>query len=401
VTIVDIFPLQNEVQHYAWGSQTAIPGMLGVANTQAEPWAELWMGAHPKAPSRVALADETLGLDAAIATDPRRWLGEAVASEFAGEMPFLLKLLAAETPLSIQVHPDAEQARAGFAREEALGVSRSDAEREYPDPYPKPELVVALEPFTALKGFREPADIAANFRDFEIDGSALADGLDALSAGKSGEGLRRFVESWLTLAGEPRTLALEQLHKSATERQDDLGEAVRQLLRLYPGDVGVFGPLILNLVHLAPGEGLFLDAREPHAYLSGFAIELCAASDNVLRGGLTPKHVDVPELLRILHFKARQPQKLVPQPGEDGLSVYPSQTRFFRLARVTIDSDLHRAQRAGIEIVLCTVGNVTLCVADGEPVTLTSGQSALVPGRTPDYRIAGRGEVFVASVPPA
>ena len=395
---MNIFRLQNEVQHYAWGSQTAIPGMLGVANDNAEPWAELWMGAHPKAPSRVTIADETLDLDAAIAADPQGWLGDAVASEFGGEMPFLLKLLAAETPLSIQVHPDVEQARAGFAREEALRVPRSDAQREYPDPYPKPELVVALEPFTALKGFREPAVIAANFREFEIDGPVLE--LAALTTDNSGEGLRRFVESWLTLAGEPRTLALEQLHKSAAERQDELGEAVRQLLRLYPGDVGVFGPLILNLVHLSRGEGLFLDAREPHAYLSGFAIELCAASDNVLRGGLTPKHVDVPELLRVLDFAARQPQKLAPQAGEDGLSVYPSPTRFFRLAHAKVDSDLHRTHRAGIEIVLCTIGNITLSVADRDPVTLTSGQSALVPGSTSDYRIAGPGEVFVASVPP-
>jgi mannose-6-phosphate isomerase len=400
---VDIFPLQNEVQHYAWGSPDAIPGLLGVANTDAQPWAELWMGAHTRAPSHVAIADQPQGLDAAIAADPQRWLGESVATRFAGEFPFLLKLLAAATPLSIQVHPDEDQARAGFNREEARGVSRSAADREYPDPHPKPELVVALEPFAALKGFREPADIAANFREFGLAGSpGLADGLTALTAGEPESGLQRFVESWLTLTGQQRTRALEQLGKSAAHREDELSVVVRQLLALYPEDNGVFGPLVLNLVHLAPGEGLFLGAREPHAYLSGFAIELCAPSDNVLRGGLTPKHVDVPELLRILSFESHAPRKLHPQPGEDGLSVYPTPTRFFRLARATVNPDhsLHRTHRAGVEIVLCTAGNVTLTAADSEPVPLSAGRSALVPGGTPAYRMEGEGEIFLASVPP-
>ncbi|MDH3716018.1 MAG: mannose-6-phosphate isomerase, class I, partial [Gammaproteobacteria bacterium] len=358
---MNIFQLLNEVQHYAWGSKEAIPALLRVANHAAEPWAELWMGAHPRAPSRITVADRTDGLDAVVQTDPPRWLGEAVATRFAGEFPFLLKLLAAATPLSIQVHPDEDQARAGFDREEAQGVPRSAADREYPDPHPKPELVVALEPFTALKGFRNPADIAANFREFGLDGAAgLAEGLAALTTGEPGAGLQRFVESWLTLTGQQRTQALERLGKSASRREDELGAVVRQLLSLYPGDNGVFGPLVLNLVHLAPGEGLFLGAREPHAYLSGFAIELCAASDNVLRGGLTPKHVDVPELLRILRFESQAPHKLCPQPGEDGLAVYPTPTRFFRLARTTVDVNhtLQRTRRAGVEIVLCTAGNV-------------------------------------------
>ena len=397
-----IYPLDNEVQRYAWGSKDAIPGMLGVANPQSEPWAELWMGAHAKAPSRITLADQPTALDAAIATDPPGWLGERVAAAFDGQLPFLLKLLAAGTPLSIQVHPDQQQARAGFDREEAQGIARSAPEREYPDPHAKPELVVALEPFTALKGFRETADIAANFRDFGLaETPGLKTGLDALTGDVGESGLQHFVECWLRLAGPQRARALEQLGNHAARREGVLGEAIRLLLQLYPGDVGVFGPLILHLVHLAPGEALFLGAREPHAYLSGFAIELCAASDNVLRGGLTPKHVDVPELLRILRCEPQTPRKLQPEPGEDGLSVYPAPTRFFRLARATVAARhvLQRTQRFGIEIVLCVQGSETLTTDSGERVRLRSGHSALVPGGAPAYSIAGPGGIFVASVP--
>lgn len=379
--------LENPIRPYAWGSTEAIPQLLGV-EPDGRPWAEMWIGAHPASPSR---SEDGRPLTELVAADPPAVLGAGVARAFDDALPFLFKVLAAARPLSIQCHPDAEQARAGFAREEAAGIPRDAPERSYRDDSHKPELVVALSPFFALKGFREPAEIAALVAAAGV--ATLAAETRALA--RSGD-LRAFFAALVTLPEDRLAAALAELAAN-------LGDApehrwVRRLLTLYPGDAGCFAPLVLNLVELAPGEALYLPARELHAYLEGTALEIMASSDNVLRGGLTGKHVDVPELLRVLDFRPGAPAVLTPRPGDDGLSRYETPAREFSLAVAEPGSaPLERAGRRGVEILLCTDGHVEL-TAGAESARLRRGESLLVPAAVPAYRLAGPGRVHIASV---
>src|SRR6266540_2262539 len=284
-----IVPLDNPVQNYAWGSRTAIADLLGRPAPGGRPEAELWIGAHPQAPSRLAAVPGPLGrdgvpggprtLDALIRSAPEAMLGPEAVRRWAGELPLLMKMIAAAEPLSIQCHPNREQALAGFAREDAEGLPRDAPQRNYRDPNHKPELVVALTRFVGLKGFRPVEEIARGLGSLEVPELRAAAG----AARRRGDDA---AFSWM-----------ERLHAK------------------YPGDIGVFAPLLLNLFELAPEDGLFLSAGELHAYLEGTAIEVMASSDNVLRGGLTPKHVDVPELLAVGAFRPSPPVVLRPVPG--------------------------------------------------------------------------------------
>jgi mannose-6-phosphate isomerase len=284
-----VLPLFGQVQHYAWGSADAIYELLGEAPT-GEPAAELWLGTHPVAPSD---CDDS---------GRRR-----PAAELVGELPFLLKVLAAEKALSLQVHPDRAQARAGFDAEQRAGVPLTAPERRYRDPNHKPELIVALTPFRALAGIREPARTLAVVEAFGV--GALSAAFRPLAA-DPGRGAAAVLRGLLTLPRERgRALAGELTRAAATVTaraaapSADLvraGDLVGRLAAAHPGDVGIAAALLLNDVTLKPGEALFQPARLLHAYVHGVGIEIMATSDNVLRGGLTPKHIDVDELLRLV-----------------------------------------------------------------------------------------------------
>ena len=380
--------LDNIVRHYDWGSSTFIPRLLGRTPDQ-RPWAELWMGAHESAPSTVLLGDQRVPLDALVRRDPEAVLGPATVQRLGPRLPFLFKVLAADRPLSIQAHPDREQARAGFERENAAGIAIDAAHRNYRDDNHKPELIVALTPFTALKGFRDPEAIA---RELErLQEPMLAPLVEAL---RGPDGLRVFFETLMT-ATEPSMLAA--VASALHDRSDARARWTRELVSQHPTDPGALAPLFLELVELAPGEALFLPARELHAYLRGAGLELMASSDNVLRGGLTSKHVDVPELLATLRFEPSPPRVLEPQPTGFGALLYPTPTEEFALVRLELAGRHQLEARATPAIALCISGSLT---ADGpSPGTLKAGDSVLLPAGTPALALEGQAVLWLAEVP--
>jgi mannose-6-phosphate isomerase len=395
-----VYLLENPVQGYAWGSRTAIADLLGRPAPSAAPEAELWIGAHPRAPSRVVSPPGLGTLDAVIQDDPVAVLGPGVCDRFGNELPFLLKVLAAEEPLSIQAHPSQEQARRGWARENAEGIPVDAPHRNYRDPNHKPELLAALSAFTALKAFRPPAEIVRGLEP--VLRPELAPELGRLAREESPAALRSLFARLMTLDPEEKAPVLKRATAEALRRRrdDPAWEWVARLMTRYPSDVSALGPLYLNLVTLGPGEALFLPAGELHAYLHGTALEVMANSDNVLRGGLTPKHVDVPELLATLAFDGRSPEVLRPQEAGPGEWAYRTPAREFELGLVELLASRPYAAPPGrgVEVLLGLSGSTA--VRAGAAVTpLGPGRSVLVPAALPSYAVEGEGRVCRVRVP--
>jgi len=379
--------LRNAVRPYAWGSRTAIATLLGRQVPAPHPEAELWMGAHPDDPSRLVGADGTeRSLVDLLAEDPAGQLGAEVTARWDSRLPFLLKILAAEEPLSLQAHPSAEQAAAGFAREEALGVARDAVNRNYPDPTAKPELLCALTEFHALAGFRDPHRTVKLLRSVQTPG--LAPYVDLLAAQPNSDGLRALFTTWITLPQpaldklEPELLDACVAEVRAHSPFELECRTILQLGEAYPGDAGVLVSLLLNRIVLAPGEAIYLPAGNLHSYLQGTGVEILANSDNVLRGGLTPKHVDVPELLRVLDFGCGDP--VLHGERVDGRWVYRTPAPEFELSRIEwAESDRTEVRLDGglPRIMVCTGGAVDtggLTVRCGESVWVPAGDPALV-----------------------
>lgn len=398
--------LEGPVRDYAWGSRRLLAELQGRPSPTDRPEAELWLGAHPTGPAVLQLADgPPLPLDAAIAADPAGLLGDEVVDRFGPRLPFLLKVLAAAEPLSLQVHPSAAQAQAGFTDEEARGVPLDAPDRRYRDAWPKPELLRALTPVTALCGFREPAATLDLLAALGVD--ELAWLTDAMR--RDGEqALRPAVRRLLTLPDGDRGPLVAALAAQAAElaRDDAWRAEARMVVRLaarHPADPGVAVALLLRLVELAPGEALHLPAGNLHAYLEGAGVEVMATSDNVLRGGLTVKHVDVEELLQVLDARAGDLPRIVPVSGVPGERVLPAPTPFFRLSELTpAGRDVVELDPRGPQVLLCTGGRAVV-TADGSSLTLASGQAAFVPAAAHDVRVAAATgaegtEVFRATV---
>lgn len=314
--------LHCEVQHYHWGDPAFIPALLGRANQGRRPFAELWIGAHPDGPARADLDGVAVPLDQLIAAAPEPMLGARTLDRFGPRLPFLLKVLAASQPLSIQVHPDRDQASDGFDREQAAGVPANDPKRNYRDRNHKPELLVALSDFHALLGFR-PLPQIAKILAATPELTGLADDF-ALSAA----GLEALYRRLMTMPQQEVNALLDPLIARLTREQsqqsfseDDFRFWLLKADRGFsiPGrrDRGLFSILLLNLIQLQPGQAIFLPAGQLHSYLQGAGLELMASSNNVLRGGLTPKHIDVEELLRVVRFDPGE-VTLVEQQSVDG-----------------------------------------------------------------------------------
>ncbi|MFF5364841.1 mannose-6-phosphate isomerase, class I [Streptomyces scabiei] len=378
--------LDNTVRPYAWGSTTAIPQLLGVAPT-GEPQAEMWMGAHPGAPSRTGRGPLTEVIDAA----PERELGSRTVARFGPRLPFLLKLLAAGAPLSLQVHPDLAQAREGYEDEERRGVPIDAGHRNYKDANHKPELICALTEFDGLCGFRDPLRAADLLAGLDVD--SLKPYVDLLHAQPEEAALREVLTA--ILGADPEETAHTVTEAAAAcARLGGAYAPYADIAHHYPGDPGVLAAMLLNHVTLQPGEALFLGAGIPHAYLNGLGVEIMANSDNVLRCGLTPKHVDVPELLRVVRFEATDPGVLRPEASPDGEELYETPIDEFRLSRYVLPEATapHDLTRATPQILLCTAGSVRA----GEH-TLAPGESVFVPA---DERaeVSGPGTLFRATV---
>ncbi len=395
--------LDNPVRPYAWGSRTTIADLVGRPVPAPHPEAELWMGAHPGDPSRVG--DEPL--PSVLAADPEGQLGAAVAARWNGRLPFLLKVLAAEEPLSLQAHPSAEQAAEGYAREEKQGIPRDAGNRNYPDPTPKPELLCALTEFHALAGFRDPHRTVELLRSVSTPG--LVPYVELLAGQPNGEGLRALFTTWITLPQPAIDALLPELLDECVLHVKDHGpfelecRTVLELGESYPGDAGVLAALLLNRLVLGPGEAIFLPAGNLHAYLRGTALEVLANSDNVLRGGLTPKHVDVPELLRVLDFGYGDMDVCT---GEQSGAryVYRTTAPEFELTRMEwVDGDASPVALPGgtPRIVVTIDGSVTVAGQD-QKLELPRGSSMWVPASDPEVTVTphdgSRTRAFAATV---
>ncbi|WP_433200312.1 mannose-6-phosphate isomerase, class I [Nocardia sp. CA-107356] len=399
--------LVGALRSYAWGSRTALAQLCGRPVPSAHPEAELWFGAHPADPAHVRIEDSTRSLLELVAADPERELGSA-APEFGGRLPFLLKILAAEEPLSLQAHPSSAQAHTGFERENRARVPLDSPMRNYRDENHKPELVVALDRFEALAGFREPHRTVDLLRALDVPG--LRSYADLLAAQPDSAGLRTLFTTWITLPQNVLATLLPHVldgcvrYLSVKGSREFTAEArtALELAEAYPGDAGVLAALLLNRLTLEPGQGLFLAAGNLHAYLRGLGVEIMANSDNVLRGGLTPKHVDVPELLRVLDFEPIDLPVVLPEPAGDGSVRYRTPAPEFALRRfdLTAGSGQVPLTSAGPGIVLCTSGRVRL-LQGGTSLVLERGAAAWISAADSEIRaqaVDGDAQLFCACV---
>jgi mannose-6-phosphate isomerase len=389
--------LENPIRDYAWGATDGVANLVG-AKPSGGPEAELWVGTHPAAPSVVAVGEHagtTLG--EVIAGDPERWLGAELAAGGHTALPFLLKVLAIGRPLSLQAHPSAEQAQAGFAREEAAGLPVDAVERNYKDASPKPEALVALTPTWALCGFRTPIEAANLFAGLGI--AAFDPLVEALATGGD-DGLRTVLGWLLRLDGsERRSVADEVAAAVDGVRGDDLGDPrtwVRRLVRTFPGDPTAVAPLLLNVLHLDVGDAVHLPAGNLHAYLDGAGIEIMAASDNVLRGGLTPKHIDVDELLAVLRFEPGVPAAPASTGLPGGITTYDAGEEAFAVALVDAGAGAIEVTPTAPTLVLATGGAVTLTDAD-ESVAIDHGGAAFLPPSAEPVAVSGPGRAWWAT----
>jgi mannose-6-phosphate isomerase len=357
--------LEPVTQPYAWGSHTAIAELQGRAAPTVQPEAELWMGAHPSAPSRVALpGGAQTTLDAMIAADPVGELGAECAARFGGRLPFLLKVLAAQKALSIQVHPSRAQAQAGFRAENERGLAPGDQSRNYVDDWPKPEILCALTPFEILAGMRTPADAATLLEELGVTELHPVVKILADAAGPwAASGALAMLLARPQAEREPLVDGVVSACARLAAQEGPYAAACAAAVRIageHPGDLGIIASLLLRHSVLAPGQAVFLPAGGLHAYLHGTGIELLANSDNVVRAGLTPKHIDVPELLTLTDPAVAVPV-IEPRPLGDGVFVYDSPAPEFRLYRAEVGvGEITLPPAGGPRVVLCANGAAVL-----------------------------------------
>ena len=400
---LDFLPMRNTIQNYAWGSLTAIAELLGQTPDNKTPQAELWMGAHPKAPSRVLFKDEWVFLDRLIRQYPEQILGKEVVRRFGSDLPFLFKVLAAARPLSIQAHPNREQARRGFERENRLGIALTAPERNYKDDRHKPECLCALSPFWAVCGFRPAEKVRQLIKP--LAGKQLGKLVRLLENSDGDRAIREFFLSLLQM--DPQHSENAVRHALAAIREKGLNDPVygwiRKLARFYPKDMGVLAPAMLNLICLEPGQAIYLPAGQLHAYLEGVGVEIMANSDNVLRGGLTVKHIDIPELARVVSFSSYSPAILEPvRAGSRAEQVYRTPAEEFELAVIdSLAGDDHGTLAGGrVQILLCVKGCGEITnPRTGYTLDLKKGDSVLVPAAVARYTLEGRLKIFRAGVP--
>jgi mannose-6-phosphate isomerase len=394
--------MKNTVQEYAWGSFTAIAELLGNDSPSKTPQAELWMGAHPKAPSMVKCNGSWISLLELIEKNPDPVLGKKVAEKFNNSLPYLFKVLAAAKPLSIQAHPSIHQAKQGFERENRQKIPLDAYNRNYKDDNHKPECICAMTLFRALNGFRKISSIVGLME--KICPQGLKKQIDTLRGQQSPMELKKFFRTLMTMNRQRRTQIISHAVSNAKKFIDD-DPAYKWMIDLhqeYPADIGVFSPILLNLICLEPGQAMFLPAGQLHAYLDGVGIELMANSDNVLRGGLTPKYIDMPELLNVLNFEERKVNILETEQINECEWVYESHAEEFILSIIQVKEGIIYNSTAdrSIEILLCTDGKATITdLGENHKVVIDRGKSIIIPAIVKKYSIQGNAAFYKAAVP--
>ncbi len=398
-----ITKLIGTIQNYAWGSRDQLANLLGRPAPAEKPEAELWFGAHPMAPSCIEYADGQRGLDAVIEQDTSAQLGDRVIETF-GRLPFLLKVLAVEQPLSIQAHPSAEQALAGYQRERAQGIAANAASANYRDDWPKPELLCPLTQFQALCGFRPVSELGQTFE--ALGGDCFSAAAQTLKDQSEAGALRELVSTWLGATGETKRVLVQSGLSACTRASQFQGPAADDarfaldLAARNPDDAGVLVALLLRRLTLEPGDGLFVPAGVMHAYLRGLAVEVMASSDNVLRGGLTPKHVDVAELLQLVRFGSDVPHTVTLAETDDLERFFDFDVAEFQVSRVDVQPHRHwcTSWRRGPEMLLCVEGSLRLMSPSTPLIELNRGECAWVCAEEDVYCAAGQGTAYRVQV---
>ncbi len=397
----NIYKLRGKLMHYAWGGYDFIPSLLGIGNPECKPFAEYWMGAHPLAPSELLIADGSVSLYNAIEEMPDRLLSAPVYDRFAG-LPYLFKVQDVKDMLSIQVHPSKEEAEKGFDREEAEGIPINAPYRNYKDRNHKPEMLVALSEFWLLHGFKQKADIEKSLNEVPE--------FTILFPFYKREGLKALYQFIMEMEQPEVNALLTNLIKRNIRQKND-GELTKEMpgwwvAKIFEGkdeigniDRAIFSIYFFNIVNLHPGEGLFQGAGMPHAYMEGQCVELMANSDNVLRAGLTPKHIDVPELMKHTIFESIVPNIMKGVPAMTGEKRYPCPVSDFGIAKIELSAGVaYSATTTSLEILVVTEGgsliNNTIVLKRGESV-------AIFPGETYTIETSGDCMLFRAFVPEA
>ncbi|MGR2820055.1 mannose-6-phosphate isomerase, class I [Vibrio vulnificus] len=388
-----IFKLENVIQNYVWGSQTAITELFGIDNPEQVPQAEIWMGTHPNGCSK--LAHTGMLLSDFIQSDPANVLGDYTVERF-GDLPFLFKVLSAEKPLSIQVHPSREKAIEGYQKENLQGLQLTDSCRNYKDDNHKPELVYALTFYKAMNGFRTIEEIVSLFDQAKVE--TLRVDLEKLILQPTSTGLKAFFDVVMNLSAERKQRALAELLQAVdqpakTAKAREAFELIKEFRQDYRDDIGLFSPLLLNIVELEPGEAMFLHAETPHAYVKGTGLEIMANSDNVLRAGLTPKHMDIAELIANTNFISTDRDKLILKPFNiENKTAYPIPVEDFSFEIVNVETTERRQYVRSAEILFCIEGNCAIRHGS-DVVTVAAGESVFVCNSTKVYEYFGEGRL--------
>ena len=382
--------MQNAIQHYAWGSKTAIAELFDIPNPQHLPQAEIWMGAHQNGCSTVKWHGEKIKLSTLIEQLKPEILSEKTAQKYR-ELPYLFKVLAADTALSVQVHPDKNEAEIGYEKENLAKIPLDSPIRNYKDPNHKPELVYALTQYQAMNGFRSHIQIIELFQ--ELASKTLIPLVEKFSKNQTEDGLKHFFISLLSLQGLEKKSAISELVSFSQSSSASPFTLIADLNQHYPDDIGLFTPLFLNVITLEPGEAMYLDARTPHAYLKGAGLEVMANSDNVLRAGLTPKHIDIFELASCTAFKEKRFDTLILEPTvhkfDEHRYAIPVDDFKFSLYPAPNDA-IVRPESA--EIIMAIDENVTL-THKNEEIVLLKGQSVFIPAYVDEYSIHSQARV--------
>lgn len=389
--------IQGVVQHYPWGSTRDIHRLLG-QEPDGQHWAEYWLGTHPLGVASLA-DDPGANLAEWVSTSPEI-LGQGTVDEFGAQLPFLLKVLAAEQPLSLQAHPSREQAESGFQAENAAGIPFDAPTRTFRDAWPKPETIVALTPFEALVGFRNPRETAQLFAQLDLH-TSLDPVIGPLTERSGSAALAEVFLDVLSI-GEDRRHLVDEVLAASLQRIGDfgpIGQFARTAVELdehFPGDPGILAALLMNRVSLSPGQSLHLPPGHMHAYLRGTALEVQANSDNVLRGGLTKKHINVDGLISVVVFDSEVVTPQEPE-GDEGLYHYASPVTEFDLWLLQPTTDWPTALPASTRgrIALVTEGMFELSGAH-QALRLDSGEAAFIPAGE-SISAAGLGQLFIAS----
>ncbi|MCE7728130.1 mannose-6-phosphate isomerase, class I [Vibrio campbellii] len=390
------YKLDNVIQNYAWGSTTSFSELFGIDNINGAPQAEMWMGVHPNGCSKTWVGNNAVLLSDLIDTNKASYLSRYTFDRFEG-LPYLFKVLAADSALSVQVHPSKQEAEKGFLRENALGIHLNHPKRNFKDCNHKPELIYALTPYKAMNGFRVLDEIASLFSELSVGatGSKLSELILFFKDNKNSSGLKYFFIELLSLSGKDKSRAIDALLTLATQQRYDseIFSLILELAESYPDDIGLFAPLFLNVITLNPGDAMFLEARTPHAYIEGTGLEVMANSDNVLRAGLTLKHVDIQELSKCTLFEPKLKEHLLFKPKRIGSrKVYKAPTPEFCFECVD-NSDNTSFEVNSAEIIFAIDAEVHITHSSGEILRLNRGESAFIAAFSKCYKMSSIGRV--------